>query len=210
MTYIEKFNKLLKQICQLKTNNYYSDAQIMDQFITGLKDKLIKKVHPHVPKDLNSAIQHAKRYEMAIEEANHTKLKPAQQLRKKLTNSQRRLKTISPINNNSNPKDINHPKDEIKITLHHFPITSLRIVITVESLATGKKIAESYNETNKIGQSYYQPPPPAYYPPRPQYQNNYYQPAPQPIQQQYQQPPTQYYQVSAQRLITQNQFTPQN
>ncbi|KAG9294660.1 hypothetical protein G9A89_008139 [Geosiphon pyriformis] len=61
-----------------------------------------------------------------------------------------RLKTISPINNNSNPKDINHSKNEIKITLHHFLITSLRIAITVESLATGKEIAESYSETNKI------------------------------------------------------------
>ncbi|KAG9292562.1 hypothetical protein G9A89_006933 [Geosiphon pyriformis] len=59
-------------------------------------------------------------------------------------------------------------------------------------------------------QSYYQPSPPAYYLPRPQYQNNYYQPTPQPIQQQYQQPPTQHYQVPAQRLITQNQSTPQN
>ncbi|KAG9307164.1 hypothetical protein G9A89_016992 [Geosiphon pyriformis] len=74
MTYIGKFNKLLRQICQLETNNYYSDAQILDQFIAGLKNKLIKKVHPHVSEDLNSAIQHAKRYEMAIEEANHTKL----------------------------------------------------------------------------------------------------------------------------------------
>ncbi|KAG9301135.1 hypothetical protein G9A89_012518 [Geosiphon pyriformis] len=37
-------------------------------------DKLIKKVCPHAPEDLNSAIQHAKRYEMAMEEANHTKL----------------------------------------------------------------------------------------------------------------------------------------
>ncbi|KAG9292961.1 hypothetical protein G9A89_016323 [Geosiphon pyriformis] len=74
MTYIGKFNKLLRQIHQLETNDYYSDAQILDQFITGLKDKLIKKVCPHVPEDLNSAIQHAKRYEMAIEEANYTKL----------------------------------------------------------------------------------------------------------------------------------------
>ncbi|KAG9295794.1 hypothetical protein G9A89_009023 [Geosiphon pyriformis] len=61
-----------------------------------------------------------------------------------------------------------------------------------------------------LQQSYYQPPPLAYYPPRPQYQNNYYQPIPQPIQQQYQQPLTQHYQVPARRLITQNQFTPQN
>ncbi|KAG9294591.1 hypothetical protein G9A89_008070 [Geosiphon pyriformis] len=74
MTYIGKFNKLLRRICQLETNDYYSDAQILDQFITGLKDKLIKKVCPHVPEDLNSAIQYAKRYEMAIKEANCTKL----------------------------------------------------------------------------------------------------------------------------------------
>ncbi|KAG9305115.1 hypothetical protein G9A89_007755 [Geosiphon pyriformis] len=74
MTYIRKFNKLLRQICQLETNDYYSDAQILDQFITGLKNKLIKKICSHAPEDLNSAIQHAKRYKMAIEEANHTKL----------------------------------------------------------------------------------------------------------------------------------------
>ncbi|KAG9299453.1 hypothetical protein G9A89_009406 [Geosiphon pyriformis] len=74
MTYIGKFNKLLRRIRQLKTNNYYSDAQILDQFIAGLKDKLIKKVCPHAPEDLNSAIQHAKRYKMVIEEANCTKL----------------------------------------------------------------------------------------------------------------------------------------
>ncbi|KAG9297885.1 hypothetical protein G9A89_015476 [Geosiphon pyriformis] len=74
ITYIEKFNKLLRQIRQLETNNYYSDAQILDQFITGLKDKLIKKVCPHAPEDLNSAIQHAKRYKMAMEKANCTKL----------------------------------------------------------------------------------------------------------------------------------------
>ncbi|KAG9300314.1 hypothetical protein G9A89_011387 [Geosiphon pyriformis] len=74
MTYIGKFNKLLRQICQLETNDYYSDAQILDQFIAGLKNKLIKKVYPHAPEDLNSAIQHAKRYKMAMEEANCTKL----------------------------------------------------------------------------------------------------------------------------------------
>ncbi|KAG9303305.1 hypothetical protein G9A89_013631 [Geosiphon pyriformis] len=74
MTYIGKFNKLLRQIRQLETNDYYSNAQILNQFIAGLKDKLIKKVCPHAPEDLNSAIQHAKRYEIAIEEANHTKL----------------------------------------------------------------------------------------------------------------------------------------
>ncbi|KAG9289680.1 hypothetical protein G9A89_014415 [Geosiphon pyriformis] len=57
ITYLEKFNKLLRRIHQLETNKYYSDAQILNQFIAGLKDKLIKK-----------------NYKMAMEEANHTKL----------------------------------------------------------------------------------------------------------------------------------------
>ncbi|KAG9298201.1 hypothetical protein G9A89_002689 [Geosiphon pyriformis] len=74
MTYLGRFNKLLRQIRQLETNDYYSDAQILDQFIARLKDKLIKKVCPHTPADLATAIRHAKSYEIAIEEANHTKL----------------------------------------------------------------------------------------------------------------------------------------
>ncbi|KAG9289343.1 hypothetical protein G9A89_007904 [Geosiphon pyriformis] len=166
ITYIGKFNKLLRQICQLKTNDYYSNAQILDQFIVGLKDKLIKKVCLHALEDLATAIQQVKNYKMAMEEANCTKL----------------LNTTSPTNSNNSShsnhnkhKDTNFHKDEIKIIFHHFLITSLRIAIIVEFLATGKEIAESYNETNKIGvinQSYYQPPLPAYYLPRPQYQTN--------------------------------------
>ncbi|KAG9287871.1 hypothetical protein G9A89_017466 [Geosiphon pyriformis] len=39
-----------------------------------LKDKLIKKVCPHAPADLATAIRHAKSYEMAMKKANHTKL----------------------------------------------------------------------------------------------------------------------------------------
>ncbi|KAG9285525.1 hypothetical protein G9A89_006513 [Geosiphon pyriformis] len=112
-------------------------AAFLEQFtdnntsITLHNHKLIKKVRPHVPEDLNSAIQHAKRYEMAREEANRTKL--------------------------------------------------VNLAIGETSSAVEKKIDQL---TKK--------------------------PAPQPIQQQYQQPLTQHYQVPAQRLLTQNQFTPQN
>ncbi|KAG9297442.1 hypothetical protein G9A89_020843 [Geosiphon pyriformis] len=72
MTYFGKFNKLLRRIRQLETNEYYSNTQILDQFIARLKDKLIKKVCLHTPKDLATAIQQAKNYEMAMEEANST------------------------------------------------------------------------------------------------------------------------------------------
>ncbi|KAG9296057.1 hypothetical protein G9A89_011909 [Geosiphon pyriformis] len=74
MIYLGKFNKLLRRIRQLETNEYYSNAQILDQFIAGLKDKLIKKVHPHAPEDLATVIQQAKNYKMAMEKANYTKL----------------------------------------------------------------------------------------------------------------------------------------
>ncbi|KAG9306616.1 hypothetical protein G9A89_004813 [Geosiphon pyriformis] len=74
MTYLGKFNKLLRRIRQLETNEYYSNAQILDQFIAGLKDKLIKKVCPHASEDLATAIQQAKNYEIAMEKTNHTKL----------------------------------------------------------------------------------------------------------------------------------------
>ncbi|KAG9306243.1 hypothetical protein G9A89_016147 [Geosiphon pyriformis] len=165
MTYLGKFNKLLKRIRQLETNEYYSNAQILDQFIAELKDKLIKKVYPHASKNLATVIQQAKNYEMAMEEANHTKF--------------------------------------------------VNLAIGETSSAAEEKIDQLTKKRNNQHypspqQSYYQLPSPAYYPPRPQYQNNYYQPAPQPIQQQYQQPPTQHYQVPARKLITQNQFTSQN
>ncbi|KAG9304600.1 hypothetical protein G9A89_020164 [Geosiphon pyriformis] len=62
---------LCNQFCNIKQETFKT---ILDQFIAGLKDKLIKKVHPHAPADLATAIRHAKNYEMAIEEANHTKL----------------------------------------------------------------------------------------------------------------------------------------
>ncbi|KAG9284731.1 hypothetical protein G9A89_003034 [Geosiphon pyriformis] len=141
MTYLRRFNKLLCQIQQLETNNYYSNAQILDQFIAELKDKLIKKVCPHAPADLATAIKHAKNYEMTIEEANHTKF----------TNSQKRLRTTLQTNNNSsnNHKDINHHNNATKTILDLHLTTNLKIVIIVKSQDTGNKIAENYRETNK-------------------------------------------------------------
>ncbi|KAG9295790.1 hypothetical protein G9A89_009019 [Geosiphon pyriformis] len=211
MTYIGKFNKLLRWIRQLETNNYYSDAQILDQFIAGLKDKLIKKVCPHAPEDLNSAIQHAKRYEMAMEEANHTKLvnlaigetssaaeEKIDQLTKKVENyftnqQQQQPQRYQPPQrrnqNNFAPLSNNQPQN-----CHYCGISGHW------KKDCRKLQRDQQNRDNQCysppQQSYYQPSLPAYYPPRSQYQNNYYQPAPQPIQQQYQQPPTQHYQLT--------------
>ncbi|KAG9296977.1 hypothetical protein G9A89_001768 [Geosiphon pyriformis] len=181
MTYIEKFNKLLRQICQLETNNYYFDAQILDQFIAGLKDKLIKKVCPHAPEDLNSAIQHAKRYEMAIKETNHTKLinlairETSSAAEEKIDQLAKKVENYFINQQQQQPQRYQLPQ---RRNQNNFVLFS-----------------NNHNQYYPSPQqSYYQLPSPAYYSPRPQHQNNYYQPAPQPIQQQYQQPLTQYYQ----------------
>ncbi|KAG9303312.1 hypothetical protein G9A89_013638 [Geosiphon pyriformis] len=71
---LKQSHSFFKELQENETNEYYSDVQILDQFIARLKDKLIKKVCPHASKDLATAIRHAKNYEMAMEEANHTKL----------------------------------------------------------------------------------------------------------------------------------------
>ncbi|KAG9302714.1 hypothetical protein G9A89_005188 [Geosiphon pyriformis] len=114
-----------------------------ESFIVGLKDKLIKKVHPHASADLATAIRQAKSYEMAMKEANHTKL----------VNLAIGETTTSQTNNNShnNHKDINPHNDTTKTILDYHPITNLKIVIIVEFQDTGNEIVGNYKETNKTG-----------------------------------------------------------
>ncbi|KAG9303679.1 hypothetical protein G9A89_018576 [Geosiphon pyriformis] len=173
ITYIEKFNKLLRQIRQLKTNDYYSDAQILDQFITGLKDKLIKKVCSHVPEDLNSAIQYAKRYEMAIEEANRTKLvnlaigETSSAAEEKIDQFTKKVENYFTNQQQQQPQRYQPPQ---RRNQNNFA-----------PLSNNQPQSCHYYQQNRSNQRYpqpqqfyYQPPPPAYYPPKPQYQNNYY------------------------------------
>ncbi|KAG9305614.1 hypothetical protein G9A89_001675 [Geosiphon pyriformis] len=149
MTYLGRFNKLLRQIQQLETNNYYSAAQILDQFIAELKDKLIKKVHPHALADLATAIKHAKNYEMAMEEANHTKLvnlaigKTSSAAEEKINQLTKKIESYF--------TNQQQQHNAIKTTLDHHPTTNLKIVTIVEFQDTGNKIAGNYKETNKTG-----------------------------------------------------------
>ncbi|KAG9307658.1 hypothetical protein G9A89_023223 [Geosiphon pyriformis] len=208
MTYLGRFNKLLRQIQQLETNDYYSDAQILDQFIAGLKDKLIKKVRSHAPADLATAIRHAKSYEMAMEEANHTKLvnlaigETSSAAEEKIDQLTKKILTTTMM----------QPK-QFWITIQQ-PISKLSLLWNSRTLET--RLSNQHYSSPQ--QSYYQSPPPTYYSPRPQNQN-YYPPAPQSMQQQYQQPLpiqpyqtplTQQYQVLTRKLVQHNQFTFQN
>ncbi|KAG9298966.1 hypothetical protein G9A89_020279 [Geosiphon pyriformis] len=203
MTYLRRFNKLLRRIQQLETNDYYSDAQILDQFIAGLKDKLIKKVCPHAPADLAIAIRHTKSYEMAIEKANHTKLvnlaieetssaaeEKIDQLTKKVesyfTNQQQQQQQPQRY---QPPQQ--HNQNNFGLTSNNQSQNCHYCGIPEHWKRNCRKLQrDQQNRSNQHyslpQQSYYQSPPSTYYSPRPQNQN-YYLPAPQLMQQQYQQ-----------------------
>ncbi|KAG9300141.1 hypothetical protein G9A89_010551 [Geosiphon pyriformis] len=72
--YIAKILKFTGEDNDTSFQEWLNKIQKAGDANTGLKDKLIKKVRPHAPADLATAIRHTKNYEMAIEEANHTKL----------------------------------------------------------------------------------------------------------------------------------------
>ncbi|KAG9284821.1 hypothetical protein G9A89_003744 [Geosiphon pyriformis] len=125
-------------------NHFHNIKQeTSETFIAGLKDKLIKKVRPHAPENLATAIKYIKNYKMAMEEANHTKL----------VNLAIEETTTSQTNNNSNNnhKNINLYNNATKTILDHHPTTNLKIVIIVEFQDTGNEIAGNYKETNKTG-----------------------------------------------------------
>ncbi|KAG9292232.1 hypothetical protein G9A89_023952 [Geosiphon pyriformis] len=152
-----------------------------ETFIVGLKDKLIKKVCSHVLADLATAIRHAKNYEMAMEEANHTKLVNLA-IRETSSVAEKKIDQLTKKIESYFTNQQQH--DTTKTTLDHHSTTNLKIVTIVEFQDTGNKIAENYKKTNKTRQ-------------------------PLPIQQ-YQTPPIQQYQVPARKLVQHNQFTPQN
>ncbi|KAG9289858.1 hypothetical protein G9A89_015438 [Geosiphon pyriformis] len=225
MTYLGRFNKLFRRIQQLETNDYYSDAQILNQFIAGLKDKLIKKVCPHAPANLATAIRHAKNYEMTMEKANHTKLvnlairetsSAAEEKIDQLTKKQQQPQKYQPPQQ-YNQNNFGSPSNNQSQNCHYCGIPGHW------KQDCRKLQRDQQNRSNQHYSSpqqfYYQSPPPTYYSPRPQNQNSYYPPALQPMQQQYQQPlpiqpyqipPTQQYQIPTRRLVQHNQFTPQN
>ncbi|KAG9301745.1 hypothetical protein G9A89_003291 [Geosiphon pyriformis] len=141
--YITKIPEFTSEDNDISPQKWLDQVQKAGDANTGLKDKLIKKVCPHIPTDLATAIRHVKNYEMAMEEANHTKF----------VNLAIGKTTTSQTNNNSNNnhKDINSHNDTTKTILDHHPTTNLKIVIIVEFQDTGNKIVGNYKETNKTG-----------------------------------------------------------
>ncbi|KAG9292519.1 hypothetical protein G9A89_002154 [Geosiphon pyriformis] len=69
-TYLEHFHRNLHQIQAIDTN-YFTAAQILNQFIRGLHNSILQCVCPMHPADLQAAVTNARNFEAAKLEANH-------------------------------------------------------------------------------------------------------------------------------------------
>ncbi|KAG9295893.1 hypothetical protein G9A89_006632 [Geosiphon pyriformis] len=70
-TYLEHFHKNLRQI-QVIEANYFTAPQILNQFIRELHSSILQQVRPMHPADLPTVVTHARDFEAAELEANHT------------------------------------------------------------------------------------------------------------------------------------------
>ncbi|KAG9305366.1 hypothetical protein G9A89_011499 [Geosiphon pyriformis] len=148
----------------------------------NIKQEPSKSVCPHAPEDLNSAIQHAKRYEMAMEEANCTKLvnlaigETSSAAEEKIDQLAMKVKNYFTNQQQQQPQRYQPPQRQNQ---NNF---------------TSPSNNQLQNQQNRSNQCYPLP------------QQSYYQLLLPPIQQQYQQPPTQHYQPRPTHYHTQPSY----
>ncbi|KAG9286492.1 hypothetical protein G9A89_014658 [Geosiphon pyriformis] len=71
--YLARFNRIHRQIEAIE-QGYYTDSQVLNQFIRRLKSSILGKVRPAHPNSLPEAITLAKALKSAEKEANHSQM----------------------------------------------------------------------------------------------------------------------------------------
>ncbi|KAG9284432.1 hypothetical protein G9A89_023689 [Geosiphon pyriformis] len=71
--YFARFNRIRRQIEAIK-QGYYTDPQVLNQFIRGLKSSILGRVRPAHPNSLPEAVTLARALESAKKEANHSQM----------------------------------------------------------------------------------------------------------------------------------------
>ncbi|KAG9290717.1 hypothetical protein G9A89_011680 [Geosiphon pyriformis] len=70
-TYLKRFNQILRQILAIE-RNYYTMAQVLNQFIKRLRNGILKSIRPYYLTSLQDTVALACNFESAEQEANHT------------------------------------------------------------------------------------------------------------------------------------------
>ncbi|KAG9296680.1 hypothetical protein G9A89_009939 [Geosiphon pyriformis] len=71
--YLARFNRIRCQIEAIE-QGYYTDSQVLNQFIRGLKSSILGRVRPAYPNSLPEAVTLARALESAEKEANHSQM----------------------------------------------------------------------------------------------------------------------------------------
>ncbi|KAG9292881.1 hypothetical protein G9A89_016243 [Geosiphon pyriformis] len=71
--YLARFNRIRCQI-EVIEQGYYTDSQVLNQFIRGLKSSILGKVRPAHPNSLPEAVTLTRALESAEKEANHSQI----------------------------------------------------------------------------------------------------------------------------------------
>ncbi|KAG9286128.1 hypothetical protein G9A89_010142 [Geosiphon pyriformis] len=71
--YLARFNRICRQIEAIE-QEYYTDPQVLNQFIRGLKSSILGKVRPAHPNSLPEAVTLARALELAEKKANHSQM----------------------------------------------------------------------------------------------------------------------------------------
>ncbi|KAG9307605.1 hypothetical protein G9A89_023170 [Geosiphon pyriformis] len=71
--YLARFNRIRRQIEAIE-QGYYTDSQVLNQFIRGLKSSILGRVRPAHPNSLPKAVTLARALELAEKEANHSQM----------------------------------------------------------------------------------------------------------------------------------------
>ncbi|KAG9287440.1 hypothetical protein G9A89_023812 [Geosiphon pyriformis] len=71
--YLARFNRIHRQIEAIE-QRYYTDPQVLNQFIRGLKSSILGRVRPVHPNSLPEAVMLARALESAEKEANHSQM----------------------------------------------------------------------------------------------------------------------------------------
>ncbi|KAG9287409.1 hypothetical protein G9A89_023781 [Geosiphon pyriformis] len=71
--YLARFNRICRQIESIE-QGYYTDPQVLNQFIRGLKSSILGRVRPAHPNSLPEAITLTRALESAEKEANHSQM----------------------------------------------------------------------------------------------------------------------------------------
>ncbi|KAG9292195.1 hypothetical protein G9A89_023915 [Geosiphon pyriformis] len=71
--YLARFNRIRHQI-EVIEQGYYTDPQVLNQFIRGLKSSILGRVRPAHPNSLPEAVTLARALELAEKEVNHSQM----------------------------------------------------------------------------------------------------------------------------------------